>query len=86
MSLSPQKQQILTELTELCRDILDDDSLTLTMATTADSVPNWDSMSHIAIVTAAEQKFGIKFRTAEIEELHSVGDFVDLIAEKKGIV
>jgi acyl carrier protein len=76
------KAEILRGLTEICREVLDDDSLVLTPDTSADDVENWDSMSHISIIVAAEQKFGVKFRTAEVEELKSVGDFVDLIEEK----
>jgi acyl carrier protein len=29
-----------------------------------------------------ERRFGVKFRTAEIEEMHNVGDMLDMIASK----
>ena len=74
--------QILTELTEIFRTVLDDDTLVLRPETTAADVPGWDSMNHITIVVEAEQHFGIKVRTAEIEALRNVGDFVSLIAAK----
>jgi acyl carrier protein len=74
--------QILPELTLICRAVLDDPALTLTNETTADDVEGWDSMNHLTIVIEAERRFGIKFHTAEIEELRNVGDFVRLIGSK----
>lgn len=74
--------EITTKLTVLFHDVFDDDSIVLRPDMTADDVPEWDSLSHVTLVVAAEQAFGIKFRTAEIEELHNVGDFVRLIAAK----
>jgi acyl carrier protein len=41
-------------------------------------------MNHITIVVEAERRFGIKVRTAEIERLRNVGDFMTLIAAKRG--
>jgi acyl carrier protein len=75
---------ILAVLTGIIRDVLNEDDLVLTEATTADDVEGWDSMTHITIVVAAEQKFHVKFGTAEIEELKNIGDFVALIAKKGG--
>ena len=42
----------------------------------------WDSFNHINIVVAIESKFGIKFHTAEVEELRNVGDLVELVEKK----
>ena len=75
--------QILSELTDIFRTVLDDDTLVLRPETTAAEIPGWDSMNHITIVVEAEQHFGIKVRTSEIEALRNVGDFVSLIAAKK---
>jgi acyl carrier protein len=75
---------ILAALTSIIRDVLDNETLMLTEATTADEVEGWDSMTHITIVVASEQKFHVKFGTAEIEELKNIGDFVALIAKKGG--
>jgi acyl carrier protein len=75
---------ILAGLTVIFREVLDDEALVLTDATTAEDVEGWDSMTHITIVVEAEQRFHVKFGTAEIEELKNVGDFVALIGKKGG--
>jgi|HubBroStandDraft_3_1064219.scaffolds.fasta_scaffold1818781_1 acyl carrier protein len=74
--------QILQQLTEIIRDVLNDDALTLKPDTVAADVPEWDSFNHINIVVATEAKFGIKFKTAELEQLRNVGEFVALIKQK----
>jgi acyl carrier protein len=45
-------------------------------------VPDWDSFNHINIVVATEAVFKIKFKSAEIEELKNVGEFVQLIQRR----
>ncbi len=73
---------IYVKLTSIFRDVLDDDELVLTPDLTANDVDAWDSFNHINIVVATEAAFKIKFKSAEIEELKNVGDFVNLIEEK----
>jgi acyl carrier protein len=75
-------EQILAAVTDVIRDVLNDPSLAIGPETTADQTEGWDSMNHIMIVVAIEQKFGIKFKTAEIESLRNVGEFVSLIDTK----
>jgi acyl carrier protein len=74
-----QNAEIYDRLTAIFRDVLDDDALMLKPDLTASDVPAWDSFNHINIVVATEAAFGIKFRSAEIEELKNVGEFVALI-------
>jgi acyl carrier protein len=77
-----QTAEIDTRLTEIFRDIFDDDNLTLRPQMTAADVKEWDSFNHINLIVATEARFGIKFQTAEIESLKNVGHFEELIAKK----
>ena len=74
--------EILVQLTDVFRDVFGDPDLVLTPSTTAEDIADWDSMRHITIVVGAEQHFGIRFHSAEVEKLHNVGDFVELIAKR----
>jgi acyl carrier protein len=78
-------ETILKQLTEIFHQVFDDDSIILTTETTANDVAEWDSMNHVNLVVAVEFHFGIKFQTAEIEDLKSVGDFVALIAKRLAV-
>jgi acyl carrier protein len=77
------EEAILEQLTEIFHNVFDDDSIVLTPETTADEVAEWDSMNHVSLIVAAENHFGVKFQTAEVEDLKNVGDFIKLIAKKK---
>lgn len=77
-----QQQEIYTQLTSIFHDLFDDDSLVLTPELTAAEVPEWDSFNHINLIVAVEQKFGIKFQTAELESMLNVAHLVSLIEKK----
>ena len=71
--------RIWTELNAVFREVFDDETLAVGPETTAADIPDWDSQAHIAPNVAAEERFGVRFRTAELEGLKDVGDFVRLI-------
>jgi acyl carrier protein len=74
--------QIYRELTAVFRDVFDDDTLVWESTTAARDVDGWDSFAHMNLIVAAESRFGIRFKTAELESMQNVGHFVDLIGEK----
>lgn len=78
------EKEILQALTQVFQDVFDDDDIVLTPETTADDIDGWDSQTHVLLIVAAEQRFGIKFRTAELESLKNVGHFAQLIQTKLG--
>ena len=79
---SMQQQEIHRQLTEIFHDIFDDETLELTPGLTATDVPEWDSFNHINLIVAIEAKFKIKFQTAELESMQTVGHLSDLIQSK----
>ena len=76
------KAEIWGIATEVFRETLDRDDLVLTSQLTARDEEGWDSLNHILLVVAVEQRFGIKFSTGEIDGLENVGQFIDLIERK----
>jgi acyl carrier protein len=73
---------VLEELQSIFRDVLDQPNLKLTRESNADNVDDWDSLSHINLVTSIEQRYRIKFALGELQELKDVGDMIDLINVK----
>ncbi|MGE4297510.1 MAG: acyl carrier protein [Desulfovibrionaceae bacterium] len=76
--------QALERMQDIFRDVLDVDDIVLTTATTADDIEEWDSLSHINLVVALEQDFGLKFALGELQTLKNVGDMAELIVKKLG--
>ena len=77
-----EQQEIYARLTEIFHDLFDDDTLVLTPGLTASEVPEWDSFNHINLIVAIEARFGVKFQTAELESIQTVGHLADLIQSK----
>lgn len=74
--------EIYESLTAIFHDVFLRDDLILSADLSAKDVPDWDSFKQIEIIIAAEERFGIKFRTREMDSLNNVGDLVRLIASK----
>jgi acyl carrier protein len=76
------QSEILERLKKIIGQVVGNDQITLNSDTTAEDVPGWDSFSHTNIIVGAEMEFGVKFNTAEMEDLKNVGDFVTLIEKR----
>ena len=76
------RDEIYSKLTDIFRDIFDDDSIELNDATTANDIEDWDSLEQINIIGSCEMEFGIKFNMKEVVDLHNVGEMVDIISTK----
>jgi acyl carrier protein len=47
-----------------------------------DSIDDWDSLSHLRLVTALEEAFHVKFETAEIMDMTTVAAVRDIVERK----
>jgi len=73
---------ILRQIEIIFEDVLDEDDINLTEATTANDVEGWDSLTHIQLIVAIEKHFRIKFSSKEILSWKNVGEMVDSICSK----
>ena len=71
---------------ELFQEVFDDPDLKISDELTADDVELWDSLEHINLIIATENRFKIKFTTAEMSRLkehdQNVGSFIRMIESK----
>ena len=74
--------EIYDGLTQILRDVFDDERLVATPTMTAEDVEGWDSLTHIRFALSVERFFKVKFSASEIGKLQNVGEFVDLIRAK----
>lgn len=73
-------QAILKEVQEIIRVELDQPLAEITLSTVADELPDWDSIAHVRIIVAVENRFGIVFDPEEYTEFADVGEMVACIA------
>jgi acyl carrier protein len=74
--------EVRRRLTEIFREIFDDESLEIHDAMTAADVDEWDSLNHINLIISVERSFGVKFTTTEVGNLANVGEFIALLLRK----
>lgn len=77
-----EKNQILEEVQDIFREVLDNEEIVLASETTADDIEEWDSLTHIQLIVAIEKHFKIKFTSKEILSWQNVGEMVECIAAK----
>ena len=75
MSKTP--DAVLATLTEVFRDVFDDEAISLTRETTAEDIEEWDSLNQIKLILACEKAFGLKLKPRDINTLENIGEMVD---------
>ena len=78
------REEVFEKLNEVFRDVFDDEEITVTDATTADDIEEWDSLEHINLLAAVEQEFGMKFNMGQVVSMKNVGEMADIIISQIG--
>ena len=78
------KEKIFIKLNSIFRDIFDDESIVLSENTTAADIEDWDSLTHISLIAAIEDEFGIRFDMKDVLNMKNVGEMTDRIAALAG--
>lgn len=73
------REEVVERVTNVFRDVFNDDALVLTDETTAADVPGWDSLRHITLMEEVEDEMGITFSMLEINCMKNVGEMFDII-------
>ena len=66
-------------LNKIFAEVFDNQALTVDDSTVAQDIDGWDSLTHMELVAAIEEEFGIEFEMKELQELSNVGRLVDVI-------
>lgn len=70
-------------LTEVFREVFDNPEISLLENTTADDIDGWDSLSHVNLMLAVENRFNIRFKQKEILSFKNVGDLARCVESKQ---
>jgi acyl carrier protein len=73
---------IFARLTDILRDVFDDDEIVAAPGLTADQVGGWDSFAHLRVIFAVERAFGVSFAASQVGGLKNVGELAELIERK----
>ena len=72
---------MIDELIELISEIIDLPKEDLNYDSGPSLLPEWDSLAHICIVSAIEDKYKIKINLNKLEEIKNIRDFEKIIKE-----
>ena len=75
---------VVDRLTSIFRTTFGDESIVLRDDMTADDVATWDSVTHIQLIFAVEDEFGIRLSMKDLEELSDVGALTAAIRRRLG--
>lgn len=70
------------EVRGVASDILGVPATRLSAASSPDTVESWDSVQHLNLVLALEEKFSLQLSPEEIEQMKTLGDTAKLIETK----
>lgn len=76
------KVEIIENLNAIFKEVFDDKSIIINDEMTANDVENWNSLTHMLLISKVEEVFNIKIKLKELNRLKTVGDIVTLLVEK----
>lgn len=76
------QQEIISSIQKLMRNFFKNDALTISMATSANDIDDWDSLNHMNLISEIEKKFNVQFDFFEIMDFENIGELVNSIQTK----
>lgn len=76
------RDEVFTKLTEVFRDVFDNDNIVLKEDTVSSDIQDWDSLEFINIVVSVMETFKIKFSIEDLKKLDNIGQLVTLILDR----
>jgi acyl carrier protein len=73
---------VYAKLTEIFRDVLNNDEIVLAPHLTAHDVAGWDSLSHVRLILTVEKAFRVSFTASQVGRFKNVGELADLVQSK----
>ena len=73
------REEILRKVNEIFWDVFDDDTIEVVEETTAADVEDWDSLTHITLISEVENTFGFTFAMKDVLGMKNVGEMLDII-------
>ena len=78
------RNELLQKVEEVCRDIFEDDQLTVSEETSAADIEGWDSLTHLSLISELEEVFDIAFTLDETTGSKKLGDLISAIERHIG--
>ncbi|HWB82780.1 MAG TPA: acyl carrier protein [Bryobacteraceae bacterium] len=74
--------EILSEVCSIAGDLFEKDPRSLTAGSSPEDVEKWDSVQHLNLVLALEERYGIQFEPEEMDGMKNLGQVAALVGSK----
>ena len=74
--------EIYKQLSEIFSDVFDEE-ITVTETTSSADIEDWDSLSHITLISAIEDAFGMHFSMKEVLGMANVGELAQIVSSRR---
>lgn len=78
-------EEIKEKTNSIFHKVFSDNTIQIHNEMSAKDVERWDSLTHLSLVSAVEEAFGIKFKLKELIGMKNVGDLLRLIEAKSNV-
>jgi acyl carrier protein len=79
-------EELLTKVQTAFQSAFAIDPRTITVDTSPDDVPAWDSMGHVTLASSLERTFGLSFDVDDLMEMENVREICRVVQSKLGKV
>ncbi|NLG03527.1 MAG: acyl carrier protein [Clostridia bacterium] len=76
------REEVIAKVTEVFRDVFNDESIVIQDQTTAADIKGWDSLRHITLIENIEEELDMRFTMLEVNCMKNVGEMIDIITER----
>lgn len=76
------KGEILNGIQAIFREVFENPVLLITEATAPADIHEWDSLTHVLLLSKIEKKFGIKFSLDDMLGFENAGDICSAVQKK----
>lgn len=73
---------IIKTIEPIFQDLFLDDKLTISETTSPNEIEEWDSLAHISLLSAVEQKLNIVFTAEDMSDIQDVSGMLDVLKER----
>ena len=73
------REEAFEKVVDICRDVFENDDLELNAESNANTVDEWDSLTHLNLINDIEEEFKMKFTLDEFSNSANLGELVDAL-------
>lgn len=75
---------MIEQIKQIASDVFGVSAASLSESSSPESVEAWDSVQHLSLVMALEERFNVQFAPEDVEKLRTLADVAAMVRTKAG--